>query len=456
MAELGFSPVLTRAGGIVRPLRRPGSPPSTATRNPPPRAANRQRAAVLREATARLERGVAMIAEVKRRQRSRFPSLAANLTAIRDAAGRAPRDCDGRLVRAPSGSYEGDGPSGGFLVQTDFAASVIGSVYSEAGSILAAMSDLIVVAGGIGARKFPAVDETSRADGSRWGGLTSYWATEADTVSPSFPRFRNLELSPKKVVAAVKCTNELLEDATLFEAFINRALPAELGFRVDRAILFGTGAGQPLGIINAPATIIAPAETGQATATISAANVQSMYARLPLTSRRTAAWLVGEDAELQLAKLVNSDSGSTALTICSGRPCRQQGAVARRVAGNDARTGGAARDAWRCHSCRHGPIHYFAVSIADGYVSRRRLPDRRDSVSVHASSRRRAGLCVAGHARQWRSDPVAIYRAGCALVIISAVTYPRRTSAFVSAITRTAGGWPTPPSSRPAFLFVIT
>ena len=251
--------------------------------------------------------------EVARRHRSRFRSLSENLIAIRDAAGRGPREWDQRLQRAPSGAYEADGPSGGFLVQTDFAGAVLGSVYSENGSILASMSDLVIVDSGIGARKFPAVDETSRADGSRWGGVLSYWATEGATVAPTFPRFRSLELAPKKIIAAVKCSDELLDDSSLFAAFIQRALPAELGFGLDRAILFGTGAGKPLGIVNAPATIVAPAEDGQATATISAANVETMFARLPLTSRRTAAWLVGEDAELQLAKLVNSDSGSTAL-----------------------------------------------------------------------------------------------------------------------------------------------
>jgi HK97 family phage major capsid protein len=305
-----------RSGPLSRPgrsgapqERRPVAPP--ANFNQPTRRP--QRSAAIASALDDMRRGLEMVREVQQKRRARFPSLTANLRAIRDAAGRAPREWDDRLQRAPSGSYEGDAATGGFLVQADFAAPVIGSVYSEHGSGLAAMADLVVVDGGIGARKFPAIDEVSRVDGSRWGGLISYWSTEADEVSPSFPRFRNLDLSPKKVIAAVKCSNELLEDSSLFEAFVTRALPAELGFRIDRAILFGTGAGQPLGIVNAPATVVAPAETGQASGTITAANVQSMYSRLPLTSRRTAAWLVGEDAERQLTALANSDGGSTAL-----------------------------------------------------------------------------------------------------------------------------------------------
>ena len=146
---------LTRAvGGAVQrlPARRP-TPPA----QPPARRS--ERAAEINEAIDRLQTGLRMMQEAKKQQRSKFKSLSENLSAIARSAGAAPREWDHRLVRAPSGANEGDAAAGGFLVQADFAAQVIGSVYSEAGSILAALSDLVIVNGGIGSRKFPAVDE---------------------------------------------------------------------------------------------------------------------------------------------------------------------------------------------------------------------------------------------------------------------------------------------------------
>ena len=292
-----------RSGPLSRPgLRQDRRPvtPLTSQNQPPRRSA--ERAVQIREGLDRISRGLRMFQEVQAERRSHFPSLAANLRAIADAA-QHPLASDKRLIRAPSGAYEGDGTAGGFLVEPQYAAKLIGSMYGEGGALLASLCNITTTTAPLAEWKIPGVDETSRRNGSRFGGVTSYWATEAEQVSPSLPKFRNIALSPKKIIGVVYGSNELMADPVIFENYLQQAFGAELGFKLDWSVLFGTGAGQPLGIINSPATITVAKESGQASATVVRANVEKMWSRLPLSSRRTAVWVVSEDVEQQLAQL---------------------------------------------------------------------------------------------------------------------------------------------------------
>ncbi|SIR06680.1 phage prohead protease, HK97 family/phage major capsid protein, HK97 family,TIGR01554 [Rhizobium sp. RU35A] len=232
----------------------------------------------------------------------RFPTLGSQLVAIRNAAMR-PESADPRLVRAPSGLNEGEGAFGGFLVQTNFVQELIGSLYEE--SEIASRCDRRPTGGPLASVKMPGIDETSRADGSRWGGLQSYWAAEADQVSSSLPRFRQIEFSTKKLICLVRGTTELHEDVPMLEAHIRRGFAAEAAFKLDLSVLSGSGAGDPLGIVNAPGTVVVEKEAGQASGTIVAENVRKMWSRLPASSRKRAVWLVNEDAETKLEAMID-------------------------------------------------------------------------------------------------------------------------------------------------------
>jgi HK97 family phage major capsid protein len=166
--------------------------------------------------------------------------------------------------------------------------------------ILASRCSRIQISSGSNSIKLPAVDETSRATGSRWGGVRGYWLSEAAEKQASKPKFRSLELSLKKNVVLIYATDELLQDATALEGFIRMAAPDEIGFQVDDAIINGTGAGMPLGLLNSGALISVPKETGQTAATVIFENVSKMYARMPSRNRKNAVWLINQGIEPQL------------------------------------------------------------------------------------------------------------------------------------------------------------
>ena len=150
------------------------------------------------------------------------------------------------------------------------------------------------------------VDETSRATGSRWGGLYGYRIAEGESITTSKPSFRRITWELKKYALLIPGTDELLADAPLFSTIVREGAGEELSFMANDDILNGNGAGGPLGILNAPALISASAETGQAATTIVNENISAMWARVHPKNRMNAKWYYNVDCEPQLDALALS------------------------------------------------------------------------------------------------------------------------------------------------------
>jgi HK97 family phage major capsid protein len=199
---------------------------------------------------------------------------------------------------AATGLNESVPSDGGFLVQQEFSKAVFERVYTT-GQILSRV-DTIPLGPGRNGLKTPAVDETSRADGSRWGGIRAYWEGEADQITASKPKFTLLEQNLKKLTALVYVTDDLLEDAVALEAWLMKRVPLEINFKVEDAIFGGSGAGQPLGFTKSPCFIPVAKEAGQAADTIVFENIMKMWSRMWAPSRQNAVWLINQDCEPQL------------------------------------------------------------------------------------------------------------------------------------------------------------
>lgn len=189
-------------------------------------------------------------------------------------------DFDGAGVFQAAGGSDGAMneavPSeGGFLVGADVSEKIYQRTYLT-GEILRRCQRQPISANS-NRLKLRVVDEDSRADGSRMGGVLAFWANEADTFMYSRPKFREIELFLNKLTALVFATEELLEDVAALEAWIMNNLPTELGFRVEDAIFQGTGAGQPAGILNSAALLsLSPGNTASV---ITGTDVIAMIAR---------------------------------------------------------------------------------------------------------------------------------------------------------------------------------
>jgi len=205
-------------------------------------------------------------------------------------------------VRASAGLEEAVPSDGGFLVQQDFSNQLLNRTIAEA--TLASRCNKINISSGANSVKLPAVDETSRANGSRWGGIRSYWEGEGNELTTSKPKFRSMTLELNKLTGLCYCTNELAQDAAALETVIGQGFQDEFTFRLDDAIFRGSGAGQPLGIFNSPALVTVSKETGQAADTVIYENIRKMWTRMPARNRRRAIWVCNQECEEQLYGMV--------------------------------------------------------------------------------------------------------------------------------------------------------
>ena len=228
-----------------------------------------------------------------------FRNLGDQLLAVHEA-GRPGGKVDHRLFNA-TGLGESVPSDGGFLLNSDFSTALLGGIF-EKGTVPDLCSS-VEIGSNANSIKLPLVDETSRATGSRWGGIRGYWKDEAELKIASKPTFRQIELNLHKVTALIYATDELLQDSSVLQKIVSEAASDELAFLLNDAIINGTGAGQPLGILNSPSLVTITKEAGQNADTIVFENIMKMWGALLPRARKSAVWLINQNIEPQLYQM---------------------------------------------------------------------------------------------------------------------------------------------------------
>lgn len=214
------------------------------------------------------------------------------------AKARTSGQVDKRLLNAASGASANVPSDGGFLISPTRSGEIWQKMY-ENGQILNRCSVYEIGQNSDGL-EVPYVDETSRANGSRWGGLRAYWEGEVDTPTSSKTKLGKWESRLVDLKALVYVTERLLEDAPALESLVMSQIDPEFTFKIEDAIINGTGVGQPKGIVGDPGTVSVSAESGQSSTTIVAENLMKMYTRLWGRSRQGAAWFINQNIEFEL------------------------------------------------------------------------------------------------------------------------------------------------------------
>lgn len=166
---------------------------------------------------------------------------------------------------------------------------------------------------------FPAIDSTSNVS-SVFGGITAFWTEEGAALQESQASFKRIVLDAKKLTIYTEVPNELISDSIIsFQAFLDQIFPEAMGFFEDVAFFTGTGVGEPLGFLNAPAAVEVPKETGQAANTVLWENVVKMYSRMLPQSLNRAVWVASIDTFPQLATMaLNVGTGGSAVWLSNG------------------------------------------------------------------------------------------------------------------------------------------
>ena len=244
--------------------------------------------------------------EVKGRREAKrsYANLGEQIVDIRAAQFDNDSSAKERLVnvnaehRAISGMSTVVPSDGGYLVQTDFASEILTKVHDTAK--LPGKCRPVTISNSSNAVKIPYIDETSRADGSRAGGVRGYWTAEGGGGTASAPKLGEIELSLKKLTVLSYLTEELMADASAMGSILSREVPQEIGFKFDDAIFRGDGAGKPIGLLNALCKVEVAKEAGQTADTVVWENVANMYAQLWSGSASSAEWYINQNILPQL------------------------------------------------------------------------------------------------------------------------------------------------------------
>ena len=231
-----------------------------------------------------------------------FKGLGDFLGAVAVAGQRPHATHEGLLeIQAATGMSEGVPSEGGFLVQTDVASDLIDLAHERA--VLAGRTDSRPIGPNSSGMKINAVDETSRVDGSRRGGIQAFWTAEAEALKKSKPKFRQMELSLQKLTGLYYATDEELKDTLALAANVARWFGDEFGFKIDDALMRGTGTGEPLGVLGHAGTVSIGKETGQAAKTVVKENIENMWAQVWPLSLPRGEWYINQDVWPQLFRL---------------------------------------------------------------------------------------------------------------------------------------------------------
>lgn len=298
--------IAAQAASLAQPAGRRTAPNPVAAADPVSNAA-------ATPATPRDGLRNTVLSTVEQRQRWGFQNFGEFCGAVRKGVTN-PGNMDQRLIQnAAASTYgsEGAGADGGFAVPPEWRAEIMAAVDGE--DSLMARCDQQTVSGN--SITFP-VDETTAWQTS--GGILSYWDTEAATMTQSKPSLKDLTLKLNRLTCLVPVTEELLEDAPAMAGYVTRKAGEKLAFKVNDALINGTGVGQPLGILNAPCKVQVSKIGSQVADTIHAKNIVTMWSRLPASSQRNAVWLVNQDCLPQVYQLGFAVTDGTTTNVGAG------------------------------------------------------------------------------------------------------------------------------------------
>ena len=242
----------------------------------------------------------------------KFENIAEQVKAVIDFTKSYGRKVDPRLARlidatkAVQGASEGIPADGGILLEPTLTPEIIAPIH-EAGPFSADARKL-PVSNNSNSGWINGIDETSRATGSRWGGIRGYRLAEGDTVTKSKPKFRRIQWELKKFGALVYDTNELLKDAAQFSSIVEQGCREEIGFMLNDDIMNGLGVSGPQGFMQSGALVTVTRDTGSK---VLGTDISAMWARMLPRSKANAKWYINPEVGPQLDALFAV--GSTAV-----------------------------------------------------------------------------------------------------------------------------------------------
>ena len=215
------------------------------------------------------------------------------------------KSADGTYVNKAA-LAEGSGVTGGYVVPPQFSQRFLQLAIEESfirqrATVMPMTSRTLTI---------PSLDvTTAQAAGvtAFLGGIYASWQPEAATINETEPTFRQTELTAWDLVCFTVASNQLLADnAIALDSLLTQLFPLAVAWYTEYAFLRGLGASNsmPLGVLNAPATIIQPRnETSKFKLRDAAAMIARLYVRS--WNAATTTWVIHQTVIPQLIEMVD-------------------------------------------------------------------------------------------------------------------------------------------------------
>ena len=235
-----------------------------------------------------------------------FPSLG---DFIKDVANKDSNEESAKRIREyvqKELSMDSD-PAGGYLVPTKYREGLLQVSPEEA---IVRPRAFVIPAGDPpdAALDMPYLQQsglTGQSHGDLYGGIWFGWTAEGATKTNTEVTVGLIEYKPNEWSGYAVLTDKVMRNAKQLEAIVTQKYKEGLiGFE-DYHFLQGTGVGQPLGVINSPATITITRNT---TVTILFADVTAMIDRF--MGGPKAVWIINKACRSKIIALVDANGNS--------------------------------------------------------------------------------------------------------------------------------------------------
>ena len=193
---------------------------------------------------------------------------------------------------------EGIASDGGFLVPTE-TSEIIHNVALENEIVL---PNAYVMPMKTNDKNIPGLNIGDHSS-NLFGGFTASYKPEAGTLDEANPKARLMALSAKKLTGYLKFSREVFDDIPGGGGQIAEICGKGLAWYRDKSFLKGTGAGEPLGILNADCLVTVSKESGQSADTILYENLIQMMSRMFAGSFANSVWVCHQTCIPQLLTL---------------------------------------------------------------------------------------------------------------------------------------------------------
>ncbi len=170
--------------------------------------------------------------------------------------------------------------------------------------------------------EIPHIKDFNESTGKVAGNIKFRWVAETTTGTGNEVQFEMINLTLREANAMIYLPNRLIKFSPVsMQPFMTTGVDNALDFALSDSFISGTGAGQPLGVLNAPCLVSVAKETNQKADTLVYENTLNMLARF---YGNTGEWYANRTIIPQLGVMsVDVGAGGSAVFIAGNSGVQQ-------------------------------------------------------------------------------------------------------------------------------------